>query len=91
VVPPLHCLVLVNLFMFASSRRRGLIQVGSTTEFSQVVVLDLCSFGLLEIFVVFLNCGWSDPLLGFVVDCGLLWPHHYLVLCVMAFLLVLVL
>jgi hypothetical protein len=53
VVPPLHCLVLVNLFMFASSRRRGLIQVGSTTEFSQVVVLDLCSFGLLEIFVVF--------------------------------------
>jgi hypothetical protein len=53
VVPPLHCLVLVNLFMFASSRRRGLIQVGSTTEFSQIVVLDLRSFGLLEIFVVF--------------------------------------
>jgi hypothetical protein len=28
-VPPLHCLGLVNLFAFASSRRRGLFQVGS--------------------------------------------------------------
>jgi hypothetical protein len=51
VVPPLHCLILVNLFEFASSRRRGLFQVGSVYGAFSGCHLGSVSFGLLEIFV----------------------------------------